>query len=81
LLTALIVLRVFCTMPGLWAKATLAASAETRIAVVAVIAGFIVSPYFFAGAAGVLAGPAGSRSWLKYVVVMQVATTLSPGAY
>ena len=37
--------------------------------------------YFFTGGPGLLAGPAGSRSWLKYVVVRQVATTLSPGAY
>ena len=78
-LTVFMVLRVFWIMLGLWAEAKPAASTQTKIVVVN--AGFIMSPYFFTGGPGLLAGPAGSRSWLKYVVVRQVATTLSPGAY
>jgi len=81
LLTVFMVLRVFWIMLGLWAEAKPAASMQPRIVVVVVNAGFIMSPYFFTGGPGLLAGPAGSRSWLKYVVVRQVATTLSPGAY
>ena len=81
LFTPFMVLRVFWIMLGLWAEAKPAASMQPRIIVVVVNAGFIMSPYFFTGGPGLLAGPAGSRSWLKYVVVRQVATTLSPGAY
>ena len=40
------------------AEAKPAAITQTRIVTV----GFIVSPYFFAGGTGLLAGPAGSRS-------------------
>src|SRR5271165_5746199 len=66
-------------MLGLCAPAKPAAMAQTRIVTIGFI--LILSPYFFTGAAVLLAGPAGSRSWLKYVVVRQVATTLSLGAY
>jgi biotin transporter BioY len=52
------VARVFWIMLGLWAEAKPAAITQTRIVTV----GFIVSPYFFAGGTGLLAGPAGSRS-------------------
>ena len=80
LLTAFIVLRVFWIMLGLWAQAEPAASTQTRIFCVGFI--FIASlPYFFPGVPGLPAGVAGSRSWLKYVVVKHVATTLSLDAY
>ena len=64
-LTTFIVSRVFWIVLGLWAGAKPAASTETRIAVVIVMAGFvfILSPYFFTGVPGLLAaGDAGSRS-------------------
>ena len=61
LLTVFIVLRVFWMMLGLWAEAKPTAITPTRIVVVIVIAGFIVSPYFFTGGATLLADP-GSRS-------------------
>ena len=67
---------VFWIICGFCAPARPAASTPTRI----VIVRFIVSPYRFAGVPG-LPAPAGSKSWLKYVVVTQVATTLSLGAY
>ena len=73
------VLRVFWIMLGLCAEARPAAITQTRVVTIGFI--FILSPYFFTGGPGLLAGAAGSRSWLKYVVVRQVATTLSPGAY
>jgi hypothetical protein len=59
------VLRVFWMMRGLWAEAKPAASTETRIVAVIVIAGFIFIlslSYFFTGGPGWLAGAAGSRS-------------------
>jgi len=74
---------VFWIICGFCAEATPAASMQTRI----VIARFIVSPYRFTGVTGDFPGipgvpaTAGCKSWLKYVVVTQVATTLSFGAY
>jgi hypothetical protein len=52
LLTPFIVLRVFWITLGLWAEARPAAIPQARIVAVMLIAGFIVSPYFFAGGAG-----------------------------
>lgn len=79
LLTAFIVFRVFWMMLGLCAKAEPATSTQIRIFTVGFV--FIPSSYFFTGVPALPAGDAGSRSWLKYVVVWQVATTLSLCAY
>ncbi len=83
LLTVFMVLRVFWIMLGLWAEARPAASTvcNRELSSLSLTLASSCPSYFFTGGPGLLAGPAGSRSWLKYVVVRQVATTLSPGAY
>src|SRR5262249_31793163 len=82
--SAFMVLRVLSMTSGFCAQAVPAAIPRIKIAVVS----FIGLPYFFTGAGcpgagcpGLAPAAGGSMSWLKNVVAMQVATTLSLAAY